>query len=367
MLRSVAGIPLTKKRVAPEMWSFVGLRCCLAAGYALWLTVQAAAQTQIEVSPMWQVYREYARTAVPAGQFNLVQIGSLRAGTVISGTLHASKEGSSLVWDIVPTADVEAWGRARQGMFNSIDRDRAVTTPAPVTRQIVQEGNYTLVFYGDNWWFENNINANLWMLSRLTPDEQKGLYAWAQQLVSEVDKRFEMPRFKVTIRPCGDVNASSEFATGNILICSELLDRLRTSENALRGIFFHELGHTLLTLWGLPGERIEDLADEFAVFMLLQLRGGPGMASDLGDYFKTSSDPWAHFYQILQGYEPHSLGIQRARNIDLVLRDPPQSMERWNSQVYPHMRTEHLVRIIQDPRPYGSKEIAEYVLKVRRQ
>lgn len=171
--------------------------------------------------------------------------------------------------------------------------------------------------------------------------------------------------FKVSVEPCGYLNAESFSDTGNIRLCTELLHRLGLSSGPLVGIFFHELGHSLLRLWGMPGWDQEDMADDFAIYMLLQFDGGIGMAADLAELFRTADDPKEEALRALILGGRHSTGVQRSQNIQQRLRDARGFMEEWNSLLYPRMLTPHLRRILADPRPYGSAPLAAAVLSGR--
>jgi hypothetical protein len=69
---------------------------------------------------------------------------------------------------------------------------------------------------------------------------------------NEIRAYFNVVEFDFALTPCGKRNAYSMRNSGNIVFCSELFfDLLRQGlKGAIEGIFWHELGHSLLGLQG---------------------------------------------------------------------------------------------------------------------
>jgi hypothetical protein len=125
-------------------------------------------------------------------------------------------------------------------------------------------------------------NSEAWLLPR-----QVQLYVYsvlptpiaqtieAQQTLTNslgvIGKLFIFPSFKIQFRHCGIVNA---FSNPNITICTELVESLADQhhEQAIGFVFFHELGHSIMRLWGLPLSDNEDVADEFATVCMILVR-----------------------------------------------------------------------------------------------
>jgi len=168
--------------------------------------------------------------------------------------------------------------------------------------------------------------------------------------------------FDIYVEPCGQVNAFSEsFTSGNIHICTELLDNISKAKNlgAFQFIFFHELGHTMLGLWGLPANNNEDIADEFATFLMLQGDAAQGvLLSKSLDFWKNRDSVSEANNMILNG-DRHSLSVQRIRNIEENIRNSSRFCKRWTQLVYPHMTTNGLNEIIQSPNGCSNPELAK--------
>lgn len=90
---------------------------------------------------------------------------------------------------------------------------------------------------------------------------------WLERPIRVIEKYYYLPTFTVSLKPCGYQNAYSD---PNAVICSELFAEFFEKQliGAVYPIMFHEVAHTLLQLWGLPGYDNEDIADSFAAASL---------------------------------------------------------------------------------------------------
>lgn len=174
-------------------------------------------------------------------------------------------------------------------------------------------------------------------------------------------KDLMFPDFNIYTEPCGSANASSETSTGNIYFCSEMIDLLakNNNEKAFLGIFLHEVGHSLLGLWGIPGNNNEDIADEFATYSLMS--GGPnGYAYlDATLQFWQNRNSAAEALNMLQNGDRHSLSIQRMRNIKENMLTGEPFIKKWNRLIYQHHTDEALFNVIKKPLPGADIELAK--------
>ena len=334
--------------------------------FLLCLAMSVRAQIAVIVSDQYHVIDEYklpmpGNTLVPL----TFAIGDLRQGDVVSLAMKSSDDQATFVVNLVHRADYQGYVKDRQKPFNRADRGRALPVSAPRRWDVGRSGPYLLVLAGDWTWGTAEVQLEANVQRRLTEQEQFAIKEWASGVANTVASMFVVKPFHVEVAPCGSLNAIS-MDGGNIRLCTELLHRLGVSDGQFIGIFFHEFGHSLLRLWGMPGWDQEDIADDFAVYMLLQFDGGIGMAADFASYFQTYADPKDEALRVTTQGGRHSTGLQRYQNIQQRLRDPRRFMEEWNSQLYPRMRTEHLRRIAADPRPFGSQQLAVQVLAGRR-
>lgn len=335
--------------------------CCL-----MYLAISVRAQIAVDVSDQYHIIDEYkltmpGNTLVPL----TLSIGDLRQGDVVSLAMKSSRDNATFVVDLLPDADYAGYVAARQKPFNRVDRGRALPASAARRWEVARSGPHMLVLSGDWTWGTAEVQFDANAQRRLNQQEQEAIKEWAGGVANTVASMFIVKPFRIEVAPCGSLNAIS-MDGGDIRLCTELLHRLGVSDGQFIGIFFHEFGHSLLRIWGMPGWDQEDMADDFAVYMLLQFDGGIGMAADFASYFQTYSDPKDEARRVIIQGGRHSTGLQRYQNIQQRLRDPRRFMEEWNSQLYPRMRTEHLRRIAADPRPFGSQQLAAQVLAGRR-
>ena len=183
--------------------------------------------------------------------------------------------------------------------------------------------------------------------------------------LENIKQKFKVPEFDFALRSCGTSNAFSDTRRGHITLCSELVFGLmrRNLTGAIEAIFFHELGHTLLNLWGLPNWDNEESVDEFAIVMLLW-QGRQEKAIDWIRYYGTR-DSGAEASQILRDGDRHPLSIQRARNIERILRTPKPVVSRWNKLLYPHLTDAGLKGLIDNPGRFHERDKLKAELKRR--
>lgn len=145
---------------------------------------------------------------------------------------------------------------------------------------------------------------------------------------------YELPKFKVSVRPCGTANA---FSGPDIVICTELIADLSSKDlsYAIIPILLHEVGHTLLNLWGLPGHNNEDIVDDFAAAFLAAQ--SPETLGDLIKWLDARDSKEEAVLQLVQGGR-HTISIQRARNLRETLKHPEEVMRRWARLLAPYER-----------------------------
>lgn len=180
---------------------------------------------------------------------------------------------------------------------------------------------------------------------------QRGMEALYQKL----KRLFVFQDFRISLRHCGMENAFSDSRTGSITLCHELVEKLTGQglNQATMFVFFHELGHTLLNLWGYPGADNEDTADEFAtVFMLLAqqqkaaLEAAQWWASDAPTKQRQEA-----LSKLLQD-DRHTLSPQRARNIIRWLNQRDPLLRRWQKVFVPNMQTTVLTSLDRGTEPW---------------
>lgn len=182
---------------------------------------------------------------------------------------------------------------------------------------------------------------------------------------------FEIKDFNIKFEPCNARNAYSDSLDGDITMCSEILGEAHLKEKSgiWGGVLFHELGHTVLNLWGLPGWNNERTADEFAAVMLIiGARGKTDRAQEWIAFFDPSKKNVVWQAQsIAQSGGPHPLDVQRIDAIQQIVDNPLPVVKRWNNILYPRMRTQILQEIVAGTFDiYGRDvELAQKILETR--
>lgn len=209
------------------------------------------------------------------------------------------------------------------------------------------------------------LNVSIKAAFPMGAEQVQALKSSLEVMYGALKKGFIFPDFNIHVEPCGQVNAFSESTTtGDIHICTELLDNVSRSKNkgAFTFIFLHELGHTLLGLWGLPGNNNEDVADEFATYLMLQGEATSGALLVNSLDFWRNRDSMREAINIVTKGDRHSPSIQRIRNIQENINNSVSFSKRWNRQIYPHMTPQALNEIISKPTANNDVELARSLL-----
>ena len=209
------------------------------------------------------------------------------------------------------------------------------------------------------------LNVSIKAAFPMGQEQVQGLKTSLTTMYEALKKGFVFKDFNIHVEPCGQVNAFSESSTsGDIHICTELLDNVARSKNqgAFTFIFLHELGHTLLGLWGLPGNNNEDVADEFATYMMLQGNASSGALLVNSLDFWRNRDSMREAINIVKNGDRHSPSIQRIRNIQENINNSIGFSKRWNRQIYPHMTPVMLNEIIAKPTANSDVDLARTIL-----
>jgi len=224
------------------------------------------------------------------------------------------------------------------------------------------ENHYLVLNNSFSMIVKKKVNYTIEIAKHLDEQKRQTIENQLMGFSQQIQKNFNVQEFDIHLKPCGQQNAYSMNATGNIVICTELFFDLILKEmpGALAGIIFHELGHSLLNLWGLPNYGNEETVDEFAIVMLYWA-GRQEMAFDMMKYFAAKNSQQEAQYKLSYDSK-HPLSIQRVRNIERILRNPRDIIMRWNKLLYPQMTKAGLRELLETSPMYADKELAQHYL-----
>jgi hypothetical protein len=234
-------------------------------------------------------------------------------------------------------------------------------------------GNYSFrIPQTDNYYLVVD-NSTAWMLPRtvklycyaLLPLASAQTLALQGQLNSQFGKLGELFKFSplvIYIRHCGMVNA---FSNPNITLCLELIETLAEQhlDQALSFVFFHELGHSLMRLWGQPLWDNEDAADEFATVCMMLGKLDQG-ALQAASWWASQTTEQEALNKIWLD-DRHTLSPQRARNIIRWLGQRDELIQRWSRVLVPNMQTKVLLKEFGDSTPTLDRETVKTELQSR--
>jgi hypothetical protein len=157
-------------------------------------------------------------------------------------------------------------------------------------------------------------------------DSRVATIRFLRESVDRIETAYRVPTITLRVRPCGVVNAMS---APDITVCTELIDTMFRHGwyDAIRVVVYHELAHSLLRLWGLPGHADENLADEFAV---LHASDSPGAIEQISRWFEARDSLQEAAVQV-QGASRHAPSAQRAKNARAGLANRDQLKLKWDA------------------------------------
>lgn len=237
------------------------------------------------------------------------------------------------------------------------------STPAEMKFTAPHSGEFSLMLDNSHGFLvSQKAIINIVKHSRLSEKEMQGYKRLFGSYYRFVRETFRAPDFDLTVAPCGSNNAFTEVATGNITICSELIfDSLKKDmRDNIAATFYHELGHSLLLNLGLPNGGNEETVDEFAIVMMFW----NGQQQQALDWIKSfeGKDATREFIAQYAFGDTHPLSINRIRKARQILRNPEDTVRRWNELLYPYLTDDALRAIINDPPLYGDRKLAQAYL-----
>lgn len=325
---------------------------------ALWLLfVMAHAQAEVFVAKTFSTDDVFQQTVdIGAGNYWMLPLARRAIGNAYEVRIET---GNKFYKDVTAfIADEENVERFRHRHSYRAEGVQKGIAPFAIRGIVRTLGKHYLVI--DNSYallIDKRVIVTVKMINTLPDGAVEHMKSTLEKMYGSLKQQLVFPDFNIHVRPCGQANAFSSLASGDIVLCTEMISRLANKPDALLGVLSHELGHTLLNLWGLPGGDNEDIADEFASVVLLDKEDGGKAIEEYAAYFERgNAEKEAEF--ILRTGDRHSLSIQRIRNIREHAINASALFRRWNRQLYPHMTDDALQRIVARPSASDDAELA---------
>jgi hypothetical protein len=327
------------------------------------LFLSSLATAQIEVSRTFQTQPLNQAVDVQAGSYWIWPLPGSASGDSYKVEVNSeNKLWRDISAFIVDGQNLELFKAG--GQFRGVGVTRgntpfsfAATRPTTEQLYLVIDNRYSLLT-------TKKARVAVTMTTHLTDEQAEKLENVLNMMYTGVRKLLILPEFNVRVVPCNMVNAYSDRDTGNITLCSEIVSTCANNPPALIWIFLHELGHTALGLWGMPGSDNEDMADEFATDIAIRDKNGSQFVQAAMKFFQNANTS-AEVQNMIQRGDRHSLSIQRIRNVTSWLLDPVRLTTKWNNLLYPHMTDDELRTIAVKPGPYENALLAREELDKR--
>jgi hypothetical protein len=322
---------------------------------------QAAAEVLVSRDVPVSVVKEVSVAALSA---SWIEIGKFGRDRDIAVSLQFAGGMGDLSAAIIDEANLNFF---RQGLpYRSASVPRQ-TSPIQLSAKTWGFGRYFLLLDNRHAALApRQARAEISYFEVMDKDAANALSESLGQAYAMLEQQFEFRDFNIRVEPCGQANA---FSAPDITLCTELLFDLfaKDRKNAVLGIFFHELGHSLLNVWNMPGYDNEDIADEFAATLLLT-----GRNSQQGEEVLSEMIAWlsehnskAQAVDLLAQGSRHAPSIQRVRNLERIMANPEPLVARWNSLLYPRMKDAALAAIVESPGKHDDAALARQLLATR--
>jgi len=324
-------------------------------------TVAPRAEVRIASEMRIPFMAEYVE--VKAGRYHSVQLNLKQGDSVEVGVRVHNRVYKDLSTFICSEREMANFANGQS--FRCVGTQKALD-PIQVNFTAPQAGKYFVLLNNSySRIIKKKANFNIVITTHLDENAAKELTTQFGGMHREIMETFDVQDFGIRMEPCGQSNAFSTNQGGHITICSELFVELaqKNLPGALEGIFYHELGHTLLNLWGMPGWDNEETVDEFAIVMMYW-NGRQEQTMDWIKYF-AKNDPKVEANYKIKADDRHPLSIQRVRNAERILHNPREVVERWNRFLYPHLTKAQLRKIMDNPPKYGDRQMAQSILSSR--
>jgi hypothetical protein len=336
------------------------LTWCLAAVLAL---SAFPLRAEISVSRQFQTHPLNQAVNVPAGGYWVWPLPGRSAGDSYVVRVAADNE----VWKdisafVVDERNLQLFKAGRQ--YRGFGQTQGI---APFEFNVTRPGTEQLYLLINNRYsllVTKRVRLSVSMTTKLSEEEAHRIEGFLENMYTGTHELLQLPDFDVRVAPCNSINAYSAEDSGDITLCSEFWSKYQDKPSVLVWVFFHELGHTALDLWGIPGNDNEDIADEFATALSLYIKDGPRLVMGAMEFFE-GNDVKTEAQLMVERGDRHSLSSQRIRNVNSWLLQPVRVTEKWNNLLYPHMTEKSLKDIIAKPGPYSNVQLASEQLATR--
>jgi len=230
-------------------------------------------------------------------------------------------------------------------------KDLSQSGPAPTMRFLVQNAGKQNIFIFNKSEKVALVTYTIIGFRHLTPKETESLKSPLEGRYAAAKASFNFPGFDIQVVPCGETNA---FSSPTITICTELVSYLvsRRQLGALWPIFYHELAHSLLKVWGDSRYSNEETADELGIALGFLLDPNARQNLSIMAAWLSNFDTTNEFLGRALFGDNHPFSIDRIKKLfDVILAtEQPEIVTRWIRFLVPHMTKRMLKWHIDDPK-----------------
>ncbi len=330
-------------------------RAILSVGF---LVGSILGSLMLSISPAYagvQIFKSFAtdilkqKFEVGAGDYKVISLPAAEPGDVfyvqVTLTSNIFKDVSAFI------IDESGYDRLKKKQPYEMQGKLKGVAPFNFQATISSTGKYYLVLDNSYATFiKKQPTVEVKKLTTLPEHGVDKLQSTLQTGYAGFKAMFGLPReYNIRVQPCGQ-EAAPTVGAGEIVLCTETIGRMYDKPGATLGTLFHALAHALTKSWPLANGEKEEVADEFAAVMLLQLAEGARLV-----------DEWATGYENrdFANIDKHALAAPRLATVHGYAAKPADLIQLWSKDLYPRMKDDALQRIITAPAPYDDVELAK--------
>ncbi len=307
-----------------------------------------------------QIFKSFAtdilkqKFEIDAGEYKVVSLPTAEPGDVffVQVTLDRNifKDVSAFI------LDETGYDRLKKKLPYEMQGKLKGVAPFNFQATISSTGKYYLVL--DNSYamiIKKQPTIEIKKLTTLPDDGVERLQSSFQTGYAGIKAMFGLPRdYNIRVQPCGQ--DAPHAGAGELVLCTESVGRMYDKPGAVLGALFHAMAHAVVKSWPLPNGDKEEVADEYAAALLLQLPDGARLVEE-----------WATSYENrdLASIDKHALTPSRITTVHGYAANPADLIQRWSKDLYPRMKDDALQRIITAPAPYDDVELAKAEYETR--
>lgn len=294
---------------------------------------------------------------VPAGQYKAARLRNLPKDAVVAVQVESNGDVVVILLDSTSQGQPDT---SRPLFTGRVDKRLSFSVT------VAEAGDHYLVLDNRRGSGSRAVKVIL-RAARSAEDQLDAANKMMRLFELQLSRIFIFDPFPIGIKSCGRPRAFED--QPGVVVCAEymyhLYDLLENRDRTLDILsfsLFHEIGRVLLAQWGNPFAGNAEAADELATVLMVMVKQQERTIG-AADYV-VKNPVKTRTMETLFPDDNHPLTVKRAKNVLIWARDP-KLPAKWQSFLVPHMQTELLKKLKQQPTSWTDVSLVEKELANR--